>query len=167
MDQFSERGLYELTKMQRHFSALWVGSGRFTPKRCDGAFLRTFCWTDSYVINWPSKKSFINLQYNRGRIENVIEFMWILTHEKKGGGKESQLFCLSAPVPGPLNLHSSEVSTDSFKVSWDHSASDINLYRLSWTPFDGGNTKEVSSTKIQKVQHCAKVLSHPPFSIFC
>lgn len=74
---------------------------------------------------------------------------------KKGGGK-AQLFCLSAPVPGPLDLHSSEVSTDSFKVSWDHSANDIILYRLSWAPFEGGDTNEVSSTTIQKVQYCAK-----------
>uniref|UniRef100_A0A7N6BS04 Collagen, type XIV, alpha 1a n=1 Tax=Anabas testudineus TaxID=64144 RepID=A0A7N6BS04_ANATE len=49
----------------------------------------------------------------------------------------------TTPVPGPLNLHSSDVSTDSFEVSWDHSASDIILYRLSWAPFTGGNTKEV------------------------
>uniref|UniRef100_A0A8C6UGW9 Collagen type XIV alpha 1 chain n=1 Tax=Neogobius melanostomus TaxID=47308 RepID=A0A8C6UGW9_9GOBI len=33
--------------------------------------------------------------------------------------------------------------TDSFQVSWDHSASDIVLYRLSWAPFNGGDTKEV------------------------
>ncbi|KAM3614957.1 uncharacterized protein V6R79_021344 [Siganus canaliculatus] len=49
----------------------------------------------------------------------------------------------TTPVPGPLNLRSSDVSTDSFQVSWDHSASDITLYRLSWAPFAGGNTKEV------------------------
>uniref|UniRef100_A0A7N5ZUB3 Collagen, type XIV, alpha 1a n=1 Tax=Anabas testudineus TaxID=64144 RepID=A0A7N5ZUB3_ANATE len=55
----------------------------------------------------------------------------------------------TTPVPGPLNLHSSDVSTDSFEVSWDHSASDIILYRLSWAPFTGGNTKEVSTCKIQ------------------
>ncbi len=54
---------------------------------------------------------------------------------------------LSAPVPGPLNLRSSDVGTDSFQVSWDHSASDIVLYRLSWAPFTGGDTKEVSTTK--------------------
>ncbi|MEQ2295602.1 hypothetical protein AMECASPLE_016080, partial [Ameca splendens] len=47
------------------------------------------------------------------------------------------------PVPGPLNLRSSEVSTDSFKVSWDHSATDIVLYRLSWEPFSGGDTNEI------------------------
>lgn len=51
----------------------------------------------------------------------------------------------AAPVPGPLNLLSSDVSVDSFQVSWDHSASDILLYRLSWAPFSGGDTKEVST----------------------
>ncbi|KAM4735746.1 collagen alpha-1(XIV) chain [Anableps anableps] len=49
----------------------------------------------------------------------------------------------TTPVPGPLNLRSSDVSAGSFKVSWDHSATDIVLYRLSWTPFSGGDTKEV------------------------
>ncbi|XP_040901269.1 collagen alpha-1(XIV) chain [Toxotes jaculatrix] len=49
----------------------------------------------------------------------------------------------TTPVPGPLNLRSSDVSTNSFAVSWDHSASDIVLYRLSWAPFTGGDTKEV------------------------
>uniref|UniRef100_A0A672ZDR0 Collagen, type XIV, alpha 1a n=1 Tax=Sphaeramia orbicularis TaxID=375764 RepID=A0A672ZDR0_9TELE len=49
----------------------------------------------------------------------------------------------TTPVPGPLNLRSSDITADSFQVSWDHSASDIVLYRLSWAPFSGGNTKEV------------------------
>uniref|UniRef100_A0A3Q2NPZ1 Collagen type XIV alpha 1 chain n=1 Tax=Fundulus heteroclitus TaxID=8078 RepID=A0A3Q2NPZ1_FUNHE len=49
----------------------------------------------------------------------------------------------TTPVPGPLNLRSSDVNTDSFKVSWDHSAADIVLYRLSWVPFSGGDVKEV------------------------
>lgn len=49
-----------------------------------------------------------------------------------------------APVPGPLNLRSADVSADSFLVMWDHSANDIVLYRLSWAPFTGGDTKEVS-----------------------
>ncbi|XP_024122784.1 collagen alpha-1(XIV) chain isoform X3 [Oryzias melastigma] len=49
----------------------------------------------------------------------------------------------TTPVPGPLNLRSSDVHADSFKVSWDHSANDIVLYRLSWAPITGGDTKEV------------------------
>lgn len=53
---------------------------------------------------------------------------------------------LLAPVPGPLNLRSTDVSTDSFLVIWEHSANDIALYRLSWAPFTGGDTKEVSTT---------------------
>lgn len=51
---------------------------------------------------------------------------------------------VAAPVPGPLNFHSSDVQTSSFQVSWDHSANDIALYRLSWAPFSGGDTMEVS-----------------------
>ncbi|XP_045900552.1 collagen alpha-1(XIV) chain [Micropterus dolomieu] len=49
----------------------------------------------------------------------------------------------TTPVPGPMNLNSNDVSTDSFQVSWDHSANDIVLYRLSWAPLAGGDTKEV------------------------
>lgn len=46
-------------------------------------------------------------------------------------------------VPVPVRVSSSEVTTDSFRVSWKHAASDISLYRLSWTPANGGETREV------------------------
>ncbi|CDQ70138.1 unnamed protein product [Oncorhynchus mykiss] len=46
-------------------------------------------------------------------------------------------------VPEPLNLKTSEVSTESFRVSWEHSAQDVVLYRLTWTPTRGGDTKEM------------------------
>ncbi|XP_037128809.1 collagen alpha-1(XIV) chain [Syngnathus acus] len=49
----------------------------------------------------------------------------------------------TTPVPGPLHLRSSDVSSDGFQVNWDHSADDIIVYRLSWAPLAGGNTKEV------------------------
>ncbi|XP_051921656.1 collagen alpha-1(XIV) chain isoform X4 [Hippocampus zosterae] len=49
----------------------------------------------------------------------------------------------TTPVPGPLHLRSSDVSADGFQVSWDHSADDITVYRLSWAPLTGGDTKEV------------------------
>ncbi|XP_055732321.1 collagen alpha-1(XIV) chain isoform X2 [Salvelinus fontinalis] len=46
-------------------------------------------------------------------------------------------------VPEPLNLKTSEVSTESFRVTWEHSAQDVVLYRLTWTPTRGGDTKEM------------------------
>uniref|UniRef100_A0A3Q3WAZ5 Uncharacterized protein n=1 Tax=Mola mola TaxID=94237 RepID=A0A3Q3WAZ5_MOLML len=49
----------------------------------------------------------------------------------------------TTPIPGPLNLRASDVSTDSFQVSWDHSTNDIVQYKLFWTPITGGDTKEV------------------------
>lgn len=56
-----------------------------------------------------------------------------------------------------MNLHSNDVSTDSFQVSWDHSANDIVLYRLSWAPFTGGYAKEVSTNnKIWYVKEPAR-----------
>jgi hypothetical protein len=58
---------------------------------------------------------------------------------------EASLPFVSKPetVPEPLNLRSSEVSTESFRVTWEHSAQDVVLYRLTWTPIRGGDTKEV------------------------
>ncbi|XP_068592997.1 collagen alpha-1(XIV) chain-like isoform X3 [Cebidichthys violaceus] len=46
-------------------------------------------------------------------------------------------------VPDPLNLRSSDISTDSFRMSWQHPASDVVLYRLVWTAIDGGDSDEV------------------------
>uniref|UniRef100_A0A8D0D6G1 Collagen type XIV alpha 1 chain n=1 Tax=Sander lucioperca TaxID=283035 RepID=A0A8D0D6G1_SANLU len=39
--------------------------------------------------------------------------------------------------------NSSDISTDSFRVSWQHPASDVVMYRLTWTPTDGGDSEEV------------------------
>uniref|UniRef100_I3JJM0 Collagen type XIV alpha 1 chain n=1 Tax=Oreochromis niloticus TaxID=8128 RepID=I3JJM0_ORENI len=46
-------------------------------------------------------------------------------------------------VPDPVDLRSSDISTDSFRVSWGHPASDVVLYRLTWTPTDGDESNEV------------------------
>ncbi|XP_036791415.1 collagen alpha-1(XIV) chain isoform X4 [Oncorhynchus mykiss] len=48
------------------------------------------------------------------------------------------------PVPGPLDLQASEVTAESFRVSWGHSAPGIVLYKLTWAPYDGGDTKEMA-----------------------
>ncbi|XP_056154027.1 LOW QUALITY PROTEIN: collagen alpha-1(XIV) chain [Lampris incognitus] len=50
-------------------------------------------------------------------------------------------------VPEPLDLKSSDVSTESFQVSWQQAASDVVLYRLTWTPTQGGDTKEALLNK--------------------
>ncbi|KAK5910749.1 hypothetical protein CgunFtcFv8_004985 [Champsocephalus gunnari] len=46
-------------------------------------------------------------------------------------------------VPDPLDLKSTDISTDSFRVFWKHPASDVMLYRLTWTSTDGGDSEEV------------------------
>lgn len=52
--------------------------------------------------------------------------------------------CVSTEnVPEPLDFRSSEVTTDSFRVSWEHPAQDVVLYRLIWSPTDGGNPEDV------------------------
>ncbi|CAJ0946844.1 unnamed protein product [Ranitomeya imitator] len=40
----------------------------------------------------------------------------------------------TTPVPAPLNLRFSEITTNSFRGTWDHGAPDVALYRISWTP---------------------------------
>ncbi|XP_023683819.1 collagen alpha-1(XIV) chain-like isoform X2 [Paramormyrops kingsleyae] len=40
------------------------------------------------------------------------------------------------PVPAPSGLRTSDVTTDSFRVSWKATASDVLLYKLSWWPHD-------------------------------
>uniref|UniRef100_A0A6Q2Z5G9 Collagen, type XIV, alpha 1b n=1 Tax=Esox lucius TaxID=8010 RepID=A0A6Q2Z5G9_ESOLU len=47
------------------------------------------------------------------------------------------------PAPGPLDLRASEFTTDSFQVSWGHSAPDIALYKLTWAPVDGEDMREM------------------------
>eukprot|EP00064_Thunnus_orientalis_P018365 superscaffoldBa00004207_g18463 len=42
----------------------------------------------------------------------------------------------------PLDLRSSDITTDSFRVSWQHPASDVLLYRLTWMPADGADREE-------------------------
>lgn len=46
-------------------------------------------------------------------------------------------------VPEPLDFRSSDVTIDSFRVSWEHPASDVVLYRLIWSPTDGGAPEDV------------------------
>lgn len=53
------------------------------------------------------------------------------------------VFVCPETVPDPLDLKSRDVSTDSFRVSWQHPASDVVLYRLTWTHTDGGSSQEV------------------------
>ncbi|XP_024154110.1 collagen alpha-1(XIV) chain isoform X3 [Oryzias melastigma] len=45
-------------------------------------------------------------------------------------------------VPDPLDLRSSDITTESFRVSWRHAATDVILYRITWTPTDGGDSKD-------------------------
>ncbi|XP_043922855.1 collagen alpha-1(XIV) chain isoform X2 [Protopterus annectens] len=46
-------------------------------------------------------------------------------------------------VPSPLKLQVSDVTENSFRVSWQHAANDIALYKLLWIARSGGKEKEV------------------------
>ncbi|XP_039202568.1 collagen alpha-1(XII) chain isoform X3 [Crotalus tigris] len=39
------------------------------------------------------------------------------------------------PVPAPLNLRTDQVTTTSFRGTWDHGAPDVALYRVMWGPY--------------------------------
>ncbi|XP_028280437.1 collagen alpha-1(XIV) chain [Parambassis ranga] len=82
--------------------------------------------------------------YDLSELTSLMEYsVAIFALYSKGQSEPLTDGFTTTPVPGPLNLRSTDVSTDSFMVSWDHSANDIALYRLSWATFSGGNTKEV------------------------
>ena len=59
-------------------------------------------------------------------------------------------------VPEPLNPVTSDVSPDSFRLSWTHTAHDVLLYKLAWVPLDGGDSQEVSyNTKSELWSNCS------------
>lgn len=50
-----------------------------------------------------------------------------------------------APVPAPTNLRFSEITTQSFRGTWEHGAPDVALYRITWQPAGRpGQKKEVN-----------------------
>ncbi|KAM8871162.1 collagen alpha-1(XIV) chain isoform 2-T3 [Spinachia spinachia] len=82
--------------------------------------------------------------YDLSELSSLMEYsVAIFALYKEGQSEALTDRFTTTPVPGPLDLRSSNVGTDRFQVSWDHSANDIVLYRLSWAPFTGGDTKEV------------------------
>ncbi|XP_008572507.1 PREDICTED: collagen alpha-1(XII) chain, partial [Galeopterus variegatus] len=46
------------------------------------------------------------------------------------------------PVPAPTNLRITEVTPESFRGTWDHGASDVSLYRITWAPFGSSDKME-------------------------
>ncbi|XP_040287934.1 collagen alpha-1(XIV) chain isoform X1 [Bufo bufo] len=46
------------------------------------------------------------------------------------------------PVPSPRDLNVRDITSHSFRAYWIRFAPDIIMYRLKWTPRNGGNTQE-------------------------
>ncbi|XP_029447814.1 LOW QUALITY PROTEIN: collagen alpha-1(XIV) chain [Rhinatrema bivittatum] len=46
-------------------------------------------------------------------------------------------------VPSPKNLDVTEISTSSFRAYWKPVSSDVEIYRITWAPLDGGKLQEV------------------------
>ncbi|XP_067305122.1 collagen alpha-1(XIV) chain isoform X5 [Pseudorasbora parva] len=46
-------------------------------------------------------------------------------------------------VPAPFRLMTSEVTSESFRVSWSHPARDVVLYKMAWSPTGGEDMTEV------------------------
>lgn len=49
----------------------------------------------------------------------------------------------TVPVPAPLNLRTDQVTTTSFRGTWDHGAPDVALYRVMWGPYGEREKQEV------------------------
>lgn len=66
-------------------------------------------------------------------------------------GQLFNTFLLSPPfvradvVPAPKNLRFSEVTQTSFRVTWDHGAPDVALYRLGWVKKGSTDMQYVSA----------------------
>ncbi|XP_043078905.1 collagen alpha-1(XIV) chain-like [Puntigrus tetrazona] len=46
-------------------------------------------------------------------------------------------------VPAPFSLMTSQVTSESFQVSWSHPARDVVLYKMAWSPTEGGQEREI------------------------
>lgn len=55
-------------------------------------------------------------------------------------------FLMTDTVPAPTNLKLTDVTTESFRGTWDHAASDVSLYRVTWAPFGTSDKMEVVLT---------------------
>lgn len=62
-------------------------------------------------------------------------------------------------MPSPFGMMTNEVTSESFRVSWSPPARDVVLYRLSWSPSEGGDTKEVSYLMYEYIRHCKACFS--------
>lgn len=70
------------------------------------------------------------------------------------------LFYFTVPVPAPLNLRTDQVTTTSFRGTWDHGAPDVALYRVMWGPYGEPEKQEVGIfgfLKMSKFNKCGSV----------
>uniref|UniRef100_A0A8C2JKZ4 Collagen, type XIV, alpha 1b n=1 Tax=Cyprinus carpio TaxID=7962 RepID=A0A8C2JKZ4_CYPCA len=71
----------------------------------------------------------------------------------------------TSEVPLPLDLRCTDVSTDSFRVMWQHAASDVSFYRLTWRPTAGGETKKVHTPLSVHLSICLSPLTEYEVSL--
>uniref|UniRef100_A0A8C5SF87 Collagen type XII alpha 1 chain n=1 Tax=Laticauda laticaudata TaxID=8630 RepID=A0A8C5SF87_LATLA len=50
---------------------------------------------------------------------------------------------VTLPVPAPLNLRTDQITTTSFRGTWDHGAPDVALYRIMWGPYGEPDKQEM------------------------
>uniref|UniRef100_A0AAQ4QZ60 Collagen type XII alpha 1 chain n=1 Tax=Gasterosteus aculeatus aculeatus TaxID=481459 RepID=A0AAQ4QZ60_GASAC len=77
------------------------------------------------------ENSLFSLLTTRGRLLWSYRIKWIIKQEidpLERRGETSRYV-----VPAPKDLQFSEVTQTSFRVSWQHGAPDVSLYRIGWT----------------------------------
>lgn len=60
-------------------------------------------------------------------------------------------FLIIEPVPAPVNLRITDVTTNSFRGTWDHGAPDVSLYRITWGHYGRPEKQEVRIDSHHKI----------------
>ncbi|XP_037119602.1 collagen alpha-1(XIV) chain-like [Syngnathus acus] len=71
----------------------------------------------------------------------------VATYDRGRAEPATQSF-LTRNVPEPTDVRSHDASTAGFRVSWQTPTDDVALYRLSWTPADGGHRGDGDSGEV-------------------
>lgn len=63
-------------------------------------------------------------------------------------------------VPAPRSIRIDDVTGNSFQVSWTQPGDGVELYKLTWRPFGGGDAKEVRNIILCINEHVRKICKY-------